>query len=64
MLVDSGGIDAATCGPPKARLKRIVAMLTRPAMRSDRVDESAAWYDPNIVYDYEHDYEHRFAEHE
>ncbi len=56
VLVVSGGIDAATCGPPKAKLKRIVAMLTRLAMRSDRVDEFAAWYDPNIDYDYEHDY--------
>ncbi len=66
VLVVSGGIDAATCGPPKAKLKRIVAMSTRLAMRSDRVDESAAWYDPNIDYDYEHEHEHehRFAEHE
>ncbi len=62
VLVVSGGIGAATGGLPKARLKRIVAMLTRLAMRSDREDESAAWYDPNIDYDYEH--EHRFAEHE
>ena len=60
VLVVSGGIDAAPGGPPKAKLQRIVAMLTRLAMRSDRVDESAAWYDPDI--DYEH--EHRFAEHE
>ena len=36
----------------------------RLAMRSDRVDESAAWYDPDIDYDYEHEHEHRFAEHE
>jgi len=62
VLVVSGGIDAATGGRPEAKLKRIVAMLTRLAMRSDRVDESAAWYDPDIDHDYEH--EHRFAEHE
>ena len=60
-LVVSGGIDAAPGGPRKAKRKRIVAMLTRLAMRSDRVDESAAWHDPDI--DYEHEHEHRFAEH-
>ena len=47
----------------KARQKRIVAMLTRLAMRSDRVSESSAWYDESgIDYDYEH--EHRCAEQE
>ena len=60
VLVVSGGIDAATGDPPKAKLKRIVAMLTRLAMRANRVDESAARHDCDI--DYEH--EHRFAEHE
>ena len=48
--------------PLKGKLQRIVAMLTRLAMRSDRVSESPAWYDPGI--DYEHEHEHRFAEHE
>ncbi len=63
----SGGIDAATDVPPKAKLKRIVAMVTRLALRSDRVDESAAWYEPNIDDEHEHEheheyeYEHRFA---
>ena len=38
-------------------------MLTRLAMRSDRISESPVWYDrPGIDYDCEH--EHRFAEHE
>ena len=49
-------------GPLNGKLQRIVAMLTRLAMRSDRVSESPAWYDPGI--DYEHEHEHRFAEHE
>ena len=62
VLVVSGGIDAAIGGPPKAKLKRIVAMLTRLATRSDRVDDSAARHDFDI--DYEHEQEHRFAEHE
>ncbi len=47
----------------KAKLKRIVALLTRLAMRSDRVSESSAWYDAAAI-DYEHEHEHRFAEHE
>ena len=57
VLVVSSGIDAATGGPPKAKLKRIVAMLTRLAMRSDRVDESTARHDPAIDYDYEHEHD-------
>ena len=44
-------------------------MLTRLAIRSDRVSESPTCYDsPVIDYDYEHEHEHehehRFAEHE
>ena len=43
----------------KAKLKRIVAMLTRLAMRSDRVSESPTCDDsPVIDYDYEHEHEH------
>jgi hypothetical protein len=45
----------------KAKLKRIVSMLTRLAMRSDRVSESPPYYGSPVI-DYEH--EHRFAEHE
>jgi len=44
----------------KAMLHRIVAMLTRMAMKFDGVAESSAAYDAVIDYDYEH----RFAEHE
>ena len=62
VLVVSGGIDNAMGGPLKSKLKRIVAMLTRLAMRSDGVAESAEGYNPDI--DYEHEHEHRFAEHE
>jgi len=63
VLVVSGGIDAAIIVPSKAKLKRIVAMLTRLAMRSDRVAESPSSY-PNDVVDYEQEQEHRFAEQE
>jgi hypothetical protein len=44
----------------KAMLHRIVAMLTRMAMKFDGVAESSAAYAADIDYDYEH----RFAEHE
>ena len=62
VLLVSEAIAIETSDPLKAKLKRIVAMLTRLAMRSDRVGESSAWYDHGI--DYEHEHEHRFAEHE
>ncbi len=38
-------------------------MWTRPALRSDRVSESITQHDRPTV-DYEHEQEHRFAEHE
>ena len=63
VLLISGAISNETSDPMKARLKRIVAMLTRLAMRSDRVSESPAWYDEAAI-DYEHEHEHRCAEHE
>ena len=40
--------------------RRIVAMLTRLAMKFDRVGESSMEHDAEIDYDYEH----RYAEHE
>ena len=47
---------------------RIMAMSTRPAIRSARVSESAAWYhgapvdyDYDYDYDYEHEHEHEHA---
>ena len=62
VLLVSDAIAIETNQPMKAQLKRIVAMLTRLAMRSDRVGESSTSYDPDI--DYEQEHEHRFAEHE
>ena len=62
VLLVSEAITRETSQSMKSTLKRIVAMLTRLAMRSDQVAESPAWYDADI--DYEHEHEHRFAEHE
>ena len=45
----------------KAKLKRIVSMLTRLAMRSDRVSESPPCYNSPVI-DYEHEHEHRFLD--
>ena len=70
VLLVSEAITTETTQPMKAKLKRIVAMLTRLAMRSDEVAESPAWYNTDNEHDYEHDYEHehehehRCAEHE
>jgi four helix bundle protein len=76
VLVVSGGIDIDLGSSSKAKLRRIVAMLTRLALPTDRVAESPTL---NISgggcdYDYEHDnnnnndndneHEHRCAEHE
>lgn len=60
VLVASGGLDTALSLAMKRKLKRIVSMLTRLAMRFDGVAESPAEY--NAIDDYEH--EHRCAEHE
>lgn len=46
----------------KAMLHRIVAMLTRMVMKFDSVAESGADYHAGV--DYEHEQEHRFAEHD
>ena len=67
VLLISGAISNETSDPMKARLKRIVAMLTRLAMRSDRVSESPPCYDSPVIdyeHEHEHEHEHRFAEHE
>ena len=65
VLLISGAISKKTSDSIKANLKRIVAMLTRLAMRSDRVSESSAWYDDAVIdYEHEHEHEHRCAEHE
>ena len=60
VLVVSHGIEVTTTDRLKAKLKRIVAMLTRLAMRAESVSESSALYG----IDYEHEHEHRCAEHE
>jgi four helix bundle protein len=60
VLVVSGGLSRETDHELKSRLVRIVAMLTRMAMKFDGVSESSSEY--SLSDDYEH--EHRDAEHE
>ncbi len=60
VLVISGGLSRETSCEFKSKLVRIVAMLTRMAMKFDSVSESLGEYTSGI--DYEH--EHRDAEHE
>ena len=60
VLVVTGGLDDATSRSLKSKLKRIVSMLTRMAMKFDGVSESSIEY--AVAIDYEH--EHRDAEHE
>jgi hypothetical protein len=60
VLVVSGGMSWETDHELKSKLVRIVAMLTRMAMKLDGVSESLSEYNPSG--DYEH--EHREAEHE
>ncbi len=60
VLVVSGGLDQKTSFDLKSKLVRIVAMLTKMAMKFDGVSESQIAY--AVFDDYEH--EHRDAEHE
>jgi four helix bundle protein len=60
VLVVTGGLSQETDRDLRSRLVRIVAMLTRMAMKFDSVSESSREY--NHSSDYEH--EHRDAEHE
>ena len=60
VLIVSGGINAGMGAPPKAQRTRIVAMLTRLVMGSDRVAEVAASQDG--VVEYEHDSDLRDTE--
>ena len=60
VLVVSGGLNSETSFELKSRLVRIVAMLTRMAMKFDGVSDSLVEYTLGV--DYEH--EHRDAEHE
>jgi hypothetical protein len=58
--VRTKGIEAQDDAAMKAMLHRIVAMLTRMAMKFDGVAEPLAAYDAEIDFDNEH----RYAEHE
>ena len=60
VLVATGGVNDSTSRDLKSKLKRIVAMLTRMAMKFDGVKEPSVDY--AVAIDYEH--EHRDAEHE
>jgi four helix bundle protein len=60
VLVTTKGIKVQDDTTMKAMLHRIVAMLTRMAMKFDAVAEPVAGYDADIDYDNEH----RCAEHE
>jgi four helix bundle protein len=60
VLVITKGIMVQDDAVMKAMLQRIVAMLTRMAMKFDGVAEDSAEYSAEIDYDYEH----RYAEHE
>jgi four helix bundle protein len=60
VLLTTKGIKVQDEAAMKAMLQRIVAMLTRMAMKFDGVAEPVAAYDANIDYDSEH----RCAEHE
>jgi four helix bundle protein len=60
VLVVSGGINREASFELKSKLVRIVAMLTRMAMKFDGVSERPSEYTHDV--DYEH--EHRDTEHE
>ena len=60
VLVASSGVDDVASREWKSKLKRIVAMLTKMAMKFDGVREPSGNY--IVAIDYQH--EHRDAEHE
>ena len=60
VLVACGGMDPLRSTELKLQLKRIVAMLTKMAMKFDGVSESSSGYDVHL----DHEHEHREAEHE
>lgn len=60
VLVVSGGLSRETDLELKSRLVRIVAMLTRMAIKFDGVSEPSSEYRPSG----DHEHEHRNAEHE
>ena len=63
VLVVSGGLSRETDHKLKSRLVRIVAMLTRMAMKFDGVSESSTEYNQSVDYDYDYDYDYEH-EHE
>jgi hypothetical protein len=54
VLVVSGGMNREASVELKSKLVRIVAMLTRMAMKFDGVSESPSEYNHHIDYDHEH----------
>jgi len=60
VLVATSGLDDSTSRDLKSKLKRIVSMLTRMAMKFDGLKEASVDYAVAI----DHEHEHRDAEHE
>jgi len=58
VLVVSGGMIRETDHELKSKLVRIVAMLTRMAMKFDGVSESLSEYNRSADYEHEHEHEH------
>jgi four helix bundle protein len=57
VLVASGGLSGETDHKLKSRLVRIVAMLTRMAMKFDGVSESSTEYNQLVEHEHEHEHE-------
>ena len=55
VLVVSGGLSGETDHKLKSRLVRIVAMLTRMAMKFDGVSESSTEYNQLVEHEHEHE---------
>ncbi len=62
VLVATDGMEHSRSRRLKAKLKRIVSMLTKMAMKFDGVSEPPTGYAVDV--DYEHEHEHRDAEHD
>ena len=58
VLVVSGGMIRETDHELKSKLVRIVAMLTRMAMKFDGVAETLSEYNQSGDYEHEHEHEH------
>ena len=64
VLVATGGLNDSTNHDLKSKLKRIVAMLTRMAIKFNGIRESPVDYGSAIDYEHDYEHEHRGAEHE